>query len=52
MPVKRIYSFLNPSYFYVIDNIGEDAFKEATLGTRFEAWRVPIDPNEKLYPVF
>jgi len=23
-----------------------------TYGTRFEAWRVLIDPKEKLYPVY
>lgn len=23
-----------------------------TSGTRFEAWRVLVDPKEKLYPVF
>jgi hypothetical protein len=28
-----------------------EIFRE-TLGTRFEAWRVLIDPKEKLYPVF
>lgn len=28
-----------------------EIFKE-TLGTRFEAWRVLIDPEEKLYPVY
>ncbi|WP_411973682.1 hypothetical protein ACLCDV_10965 [Sphingobacterium sp. Lzh-3] len=28
-----------------------EIFRE-TSGTRFEAWRVLIDPQEKLYPVF
>lgn len=28
-----------------------EIFKE-TLGTRFEAWRVLIDPKERLYPVY
>lgn len=28
-----------------------EIFKE-TLGTRFEVWRVVIDPKEKLYPVY
>jgi len=32
MPVKQIYCFINPPYFYFIANIGEDAFKEARLG--------------------
>lgn len=28
-----------------------EIFRE-TYGTRFEAWRVLIDPKEKLYPVY
>lgn len=28
-----------------------EIFRE-TCGTRFEAWRVVIDPKEKLYPVY
>ncbi|WP_448138027.1 hypothetical protein [Sphingobacterium siyangense] len=28
-----------------------EIFRE-TSGTRFEAWRVLIDPKEKLYPVY
>ncbi|WP_293939072.1 hypothetical protein [Sphingobacterium sp. UBA5996] len=28
-----------------------EIFRE-TLGTHFEAWRVLIDPKEKLYPVY